>query len=78
MFAEVPTGFHAVCEHPVAITRSVEWFLSVISLPTNQDDTQYTCRQVIPGHRLVFCNVVLSGEPPIIFLYIQDSLQTQF
>jgi len=39
----------------------------VCYLLANQDDTQYTCRQVIPRHRLVFCNAVLSGEPPIIF-----------
>ena len=31
----------------------------VCYLLANQDDTQYTCRQVIPGHRLVLSSVTL-------------------
>jgi hypothetical protein len=35
-------------------------------LLANQDDTQYTSRQVIPLDLLVFWNVIPSGESPII------------
>ena len=53
MFAEVPTGFHVVCEHPVAITRMVEWFLCAISMPTKTTHN-------IPAGRL-FQGTVLSS-----------------
>ena len=64
MFTEVPTGFHAVCEHPVAITRWVEWFLSVICLPTK------TTTHNIPAGR-IFQSTVLSN----VTLYSLESLR---
>lgn len=62
------SAYRVSCRVPAPCSyNEVGRVVLVCYLLANQDDTQYTCRQVIPTHRLVFCNAVLSGEPPIIF-----------